>query len=151
MKEIEFSRWLFWGTLSNPPNTFWGISILWKLTVALLYFTRCSINYRFVLSIFHRNIGESKAVCECYFRKYFPILCTVLVHCLFGVWLEMCFSFGSKQGVKAGMYIIDTFQDFFIAEDMKPRMHILEISISSLNHVIARPTKTPKLADKKCA
>jgi hypothetical protein len=48
-------------------------------------------------------------------------------------------------------------------------MHILEISISSLNHAIVRPTKTkdlsiallgpiersltktPKLADKKCA
>ena len=34
---------------------------------------------------------------------------------------------------------------------MKPRMHLLEISISSLNHVIVRPTKTPKLAHKKCA
>ena len=53
-------------------------------------------------------IGETKDVCECYFRKHFPILCTVLVHCLFGVWLEMCFSFGSKQGVKAGMYIVHT-------------------------------------------
>jgi hypothetical protein len=48
-------------------------------------------------------------------------------------------------------YLLDTFQDFLIAEHMKPRMHILEISISSLNHVIVRPTKTPKLADKKCA
>ena len=46
---------------------------------------------------------------------------------------------------------LDTFQDFLIAEHMKPCMHILEISISSLNHVIIRPTKTPKLADKKCA
>ena len=46
---------------------------------------------------------------------------------------------------------LDTFQDCLIAEHMKPRMHILEISISSLNHVIVRPTKTPKLADKKCA
>ena len=50
-----------------------------------------------------------------------------------------------------GRYILDTFQDFLIAEHMKPRMHILEISISSLNHVIVRPTKTPKVADKKCA
>ena len=102
----------------------------------------------FVLSIYVlvRNIGETKAVCECYFRKYFPILCTVLVHCLFGVWLEMCFSFGSKQGVKAGMYIVDTFQDFLIAEHMKPCMHILEISISSINHVIVRPI--PKLQNK---
>jgi hypothetical protein len=48
-------------------------------------------------------------------------------------------------------YIVDTFQDFLIAEHMKPRMHILEISIFSLNHVNVRPTKTPKLADKKCA
>ena len=48
-------------------------------------------------------------------------------------------------------YVLDTFQDFLIAEHMKQRMHILEISISSLNHVIFRPTKTPKLADKKYA
>ena len=41
---------------------------------------------------------------------------------------------------------LDTFQDFLIAEDMKLRMHILEISIYSLKHVIVRPTK----ADKKC-
>ena len=46
--------------------------------------------------------------------------------------------------------ILDTFQNFLITEHMKPRMHILEISISSLNHVIIRPTKTPKSADKKC-
>ena len=47
--------------------------------------------------------------------------------------------------------VLDTFQDFLIAEHMKPRMYILEISISSLNHVILKPTKTPKLADKKYA
>ena len=38
---------------------------------------------------------------------------------------------------------------FLITEHIKPCMHILEISVSSLNHVIVRPTKTPKLADKK--
>ena len=48
-------------------------------------------------------------------------------------------------------WILDTFQDFLIAEHMKPCMHVLEMSISSLNQVIVRPTKTPKLADKKCA
>ena len=47
--------------------------------------------------------------------------------------------------------LLDTFQDFLITEHMKPRMHMLEISISSINHVIVRPTKTPKSADKKCA
>ena len=54
-------------------------------------------------------------------------------------------------GMRGGYSILDTFQDFLITEHMKPRMHILEINISSLNHVIVRPTKTPKLADKKCA
>ena len=48
-------------------------------------------------------------------------------------------------------YLLDTFQDFLISEHMKPCMLLLEISISSLNHVNVRPTKTPKLADKKCA
>ena len=50
-----------------------------------------------------------------------------------------------------GTYLLDTFQDFLINEHMKPRMHILEKCISSLNHVIVRPTKTPKLADKNWA
>ena len=47
-------------------------------------------------------------------------------------------------------YIIYTFQDVLIAEHIKPCMHILAISISSVKHVIIRPTKTPKSADKKC-
>ena len=38
-----------------------------------------------------------------------------------------------------------------ISEHLKPCMHILKVSISSLNHVIDRLTKTPKLAEKKCA
>ena len=42
---------------------------------------------------------------------------------------------------------LDTFQDFLIAEHMKLR--ILEISISSLNHVNVRTTKTPKLTDNE--
>ena len=46
---------------------------------------------------------------------------------------------------------LDTFQDFLITEHIKPRMHILEISILSLKCVVVRPTKTPKSADKKMA
>ena len=38
---------------------------------------------------------------------------------------------------------------FYFAEHVKPCMHILEINISSQNHFNVRPTKTPKLADKK--
>ena len=48
-------------------------------------------------------------------------------------------------------YLVDTFQEFLIAEHIKPRMHILEISILSLKCVVVRPTKTPKSADKKMA
>ena len=50
-----------------------------------------------------------------------------------------------------GLSTIDTFQDFFIAEHIKPNMHLLEISILSLKCVVHRPTKTPKSADKKMA
>ena len=48
-------------------------------------------------------------------------------------------------------FLLAIFQYFLIAEHMKPRMNILEISISSLNQVHVRPTKTPKLDDGKCA
>ena len=40
--------------------------------------------------------------------------------------------------------------DFLIAKHMKPCMHIFEISISSLNRFVVRPTKTPKSAKKNC-
>jgi len=46
-------------------------------------------------------------------------------------------------------YLLDTFQDFLTPEHIKPRLHILEISIFSLKCVIVRPTQTPKSADKK--
>ena len=36
---------------------------------------------------------------------------------------------------------IDTVQDFLIKLGIKPRLHILKISIFSLNQVIVRPTK----------
>ena len=48
-------------------------------------------------------------------------------------------------------YTLDTIQDFLCKLGVKPHVHLLEISIFSLNHVIVRPTKTPKLADKKYA
>ena len=40
--------------------------------------------------------------------------------------------------------ILENVQDFLIKLGIKPRMHILEISIFSLNHVIVRPTKIIK-------
>ena len=41
-------------------------------------------------------------------------------------------------------YILDTIQDFLCKLGMNPHMHLVEISIFSLYHVIARPTKVIK-------
>ena len=43
---------------------------------------------------------------------------------------------------------VESFQDFFIKLDMKPCMHLVEISIFSLHHVIIRLTKSKNRADK---
>ena len=43
---------------------------------------------------------------------------------------------------------VDTVQDFLIKLGIKPRMHLLEIGIFSLNHVIVRATKIMNRADK---
>ena len=43
-----------------------------------------------------------------------------------------------------GTYLLDTIQDFLCKLGMKPHMHVVEISIFSLNHVIVRPTKIIK-------
>ena len=42
------------------------------------------------------------------------------------------------------VYLLDTIQDFLRNLGMKPHMHLVEISIFSLNHVIVRPTKIIK-------
>ena len=48
-------------------------------------------------------------------------------------------------------YVLDTVQDFLIKLGIKPRMHLLEIGIFSLYHVIVRPTKIMNRADKNWA
>ena len=45
------------------------------------------------------------------------------------------------------IYVIESFQDFLIKLDMKPCMHLVEISIFSLNLVIVRLTKIMNRAD----
>ena len=47
-------------------------------------------------------------------------------------------------------YSVDTVQDFLIKLGIKPRLHILKISIFSLNHVIVRPTKIMNNLLKVC-
>ena len=46
---------------------------------------------------------------------------------------------------------LESFQDFLIELDMKPPMHLVEISIFSLNNVTVRPTKIMNRADKNWA
>ena len=47
-------------------------------------------------------------------------------------------------------YPLDTVQDFLIKLGITPRLHILKISILSLNHVIVIPTKTMNNLLKVC-
>ena len=60
---------------------------------------------------------------------------------------QFCQSLGWKG--KGGK--LDTVQDFLIKLVIKPRMHIWEIRILSLNNVIIRPTKIINRADKNRA
>ena len=48
-------------------------------------------------------------------------------------------------------FMLEFVQDFLIKLDMKPCMHLVEISIFSLNLVIARLTKIMNRADKNWA
>ena len=49
------------------------------------------------------------------------------------------------------MQELETVTEFLIKLGIKPRMHLLEISIFSLNDVIVRPTKIMNTADKNWA
>ena len=51
---------------------------------------------------------------------------------------------------RASTASLDTVQDFLIKFGIKPRLHILKISIFSLNRVIVRPTKTMNNLLKVC-
>ena len=44
---------------------------------------------------------------------------------------------------------VEFFQDFLFQLDMKPRMHLVEINVFSLNNVTIRPTKIMNNAEKK--
>ena len=46
---------------------------------------------------------------------------------------------------------LDTVTDFLIELGMKSHMHLVEVSIFSLNNVIIRPTKIMNRANKKWA
>ena len=46
--------------------------------------------------------------------------------------------------------LLETVQDILIKLDIKSHMHVLEISIYSLNHVIASPTKIMNNLLKDC-
>ena len=48
-------------------------------------------------------------------------------------------------------WALKSFQDFLMMLDMKPRMHLVETSIFSLNPVIVTPTKIMNRADKNWA
>ena len=64
-------------------------------------------------------------------------------------------SFGESKAFKfiedPETSLVDTVQDFLIKLGIKPQMHLWEISISSLNNVIVRPTKTMNRANKNWA
>ena len=47
--------------------------------------------------------------------------------------------------------VVESVQDFLIKLDIKPPMHLLEISTFSLNNVIVRLTKIMNRADKNWA
>ena len=57
----------------------------------------------------------------------------------------------NNQAIYNSTYTVDTFQDFLIKLDIKPLIHLLEISIFSLNNIILRLTTIMKRADKNRA
>ena len=61
---------------------------------------------------------------------------------------EQLLSISSSTAKSSLTLGIDTIQDFLIKLGIKPRMHLGEISIFSLNNVIVRPTKIMNRADK---
>ena len=93
----------------------------------------------FVISVFHlkQDIHNTLMVQGCCFLRVnmpgFTYLC---------IFLGQLFS---------PTAILESVQDFLIKLDMKPCMHLVEISIFSLNLVIIRLTKIMNRADKNLA
>ena len=60
-------------------------------------------------------------------------------------------NFCSVAGTACLLYCLETVLEFLIQLGIKPSMHLLEISIFSLNYTIVRPTKIMNRADKNWA
>ena len=79
----------------------------------------------------------------------------------FDTFFKNCFKkqFGSSRDKRFSdvpnivylLLTLESFQDFLIQLDMKPRMHLVEISIFSLNLVMVRLTKIMNRSDKNWA
>ena len=65
--------------------------------------------------------------------------------------IELMIACHAKGSRAQPSYIVDTIQDFLRKLGMKPHVHLVEISIFSLNNVIVRPTKIMNRADKNWA
>ena len=63
---------------------------------------------------------------------------------------ELVFACRDFKKILCCVCALDTVQDFLIKLGIKPRLHILKISIFSLNHVIVRPTKIMNNLLKVC-
>ena len=71
--------------------------------------------------------------------------------CLFLACFDQKVHFKAKiNSLPQRIYNLETVQDCLIKLGIKPRLHILEICIFSLNHVIIRPTKIMKNLLKLC-
>ena len=91
-------------------------------------------------------LHDVKIIYKQSFSENIPFIIMVYISRL--VILQACY-FVLKVGLICPKYIaklraVDTIQDFLCKLGMKPHMHLVEISIFSLNHVITRPTKIIK-------
>ena len=68
-----------------------------------------------------------------------------------GPFLEARYSGAALDHLSRVASRVDTVQDFLINLGIKPHLHLLEIGIFSLYHVIIRPTKIMNGADKNWA
>ena len=84
---------------------------------------------------FHREIVKKWSVGLCFLSFHREVPPSAQTDDIFHYFLWL------SSFINQGNALVDEFQDFLIKLGIKPRMHILEISIFSLNNVIVKPTK----------
>ena len=144
-KESEKNRRIMSSHNTNTYNNLLCLSTTTTLTTTTYIYRRTyQQKETYILSLLGRNKTNTKLESHCSTTSGILLReCSLYVCVCSGSAADVGSRFISNADPR---YLppLESVKDFLIKLDMKPCMHLVELSIFSLNHVIVRPTKIIK-------